>query len=191
MAGDASALAMLVESLAPVVRVRVTRALARRARARGRSTVNDVDDLVQDTFALLFRDGARVLRAWDPARGSSFLGFVGLIAERAVGMTLRTSKREPWREEPTDDVALRTLCDAPATAARLEARDELRHLLSRAQSRLSGTGWSYLKWLLLEHRPVDEIALIAGTTPDAIYTWRTRIKRLLLEIRSELHAEAA
>jgi RNA polymerase sigma-70 factor (ECF subfamily) len=186
MGGDANALAILMESVAPVVRVRVARALARRA--RGRSTVNEVDDLVQDTYAMLFRDGARALRAWDPDRGLSFLGFVGLLAERSVGMALRTNKREPWLEEPTTDDSLAMLCDA---TARLEARDELRHLLARARSRLSGAGWSYLNWLVLEHRPVHEIARLAGTTPDAIYTWRTRIKRLLLEIRSELHAEAA
>ena len=34
-----------------------------------------------------------MLRSWDPARGLGFLGFIGLIAEREVGMRMRTMKR--------------------------------------------------------------------------------------------------
>lgn len=191
MTGEADALGVLIEGVTPVVRARVARALARhRVRARGRSTASDVDDLVQDTFAALFVDGGRALRAWDPDRGLPFLGFVGLLAERAVGMAMRTRKRDPWLEEPMAADALAILCDAPGGASYLEARDELRHLLVRARQRLSGAGWSYLQWLVLENRPVTAIAEETGATADAIYTWRTRIKRLLHEIRGELRDEA-
>jgi DNA-directed RNA polymerase specialized sigma24 family protein len=183
MAGDAVSRALLVETITPIVRARVARTYARRVR---RSAVNDVDDLVQETFAMLFRDDGRALRAWDPDRGLPFLGFVGLLAQRAVGMTLRASKRDPWLEVSPEDDTLASDADA---ADRLEARDELRHLFARARERLTGTGWSYLIWLVLEHRPVQDIARTTGTTLDAIYTWNTRIKRLLHEIRCELDDE--
>jgi RNA polymerase sigma factor (sigma-70 family) len=186
-AGDAAARALLVETITPIVRARVARAFARRVR---HSSMNDVDDLVQETFAMLFRDGGRALGAWDPDRGLPFLGFVGLLAERAVGMTLRATKRDPWLEEPLEDDALMA-GDETDAASRLVARDELRHLFERARARLTRTGWSYLTWLVLEHRPVQEIARSTGTTHDAIYTWHTRIKRLLHEIRCELDDDRA
>lgn len=177
MAGDVLARADLVATLMPTVRARVARTYA----WRRRSVVNDVDDLVQEAFAMLFRDGGRALVAWDPDRGLPFLAFVGLLTERAVGMTLRA--RHGDREEPAQDDAIADDTDAED---RLAARDELRRLLERARARLTGTGWSYLTWLVLEHRPVQDIARATGTTPDAIYTWNARIKRLLHEIRGEL-----
>src|SRR5262245_46561893 len=97
--GDRGAAERLIESLAPVLRRRIARALAR-WRSRGRGARHDLEDLVQQTLAALFADGGRPLRAWDPDRGLGFVGFVGLLAEREVGMTMRTRKRNPWTEEP-------------------------------------------------------------------------------------------
>jgi RNA polymerase sigma factor (sigma-70 family) len=186
IAKDADALALLIESITPVLRVRVARVLARRGR---RSSV-EIEDLVQETFAHLFDDDAHALRAWDPKRGS-FLGFVGLLAERAALMSMRARKRDPWIEEPTDDDELSQLGDPPHAGARIEARDELRRLLALAEQRLSISGFRYLQWLVLENRSVSAIMLQTGTTADAVYTWRTRIKRLLQEIRVEIDAESA
>jgi RNA polymerase sigma-70 factor (ECF subfamily) len=187
IAKDAGALDALVELVTPVVRVRVARVLAR----RGRRGSIDIDDLVQETFAHLFVDEGRALRAWDPARGLPFLGFVGLLAERAAKMAMRARKRDPWLEEPTEDDTLSQLGGAPIANAQIEARDELRRLLAVAEQRLSVAGFRYLQWLVLEDRSVDAIVLQTGSTADAVYTWRTRIKRLLNEIRVELNAESA
>ncbi|HLL25181.1 MAG TPA: hypothetical protein VK427_23765 [Kofleriaceae bacterium] len=186
--GDGDAGKEVFLEIAPVVRARVTRALRRRGRGRARST--DVEDLSQETFARLFVGGARALRAWDPARGLPFLGFVGMLTAREVAMALRTRTRDPWFEEPTAADPLSLLCGVDGGGARLEARDELRHVLARARLRLSGAGWSYLTWLVLEDRPVTAIAVETGATHDAIYMWRTRIKRLLCEIHGELAREA-
>lgn len=185
VARDATSLEYLLRAITPVVRVRVARALAR----RGRRHSAEIDDLVQETFVHLFVDDARALRSWDHARGLPFLAFVGLVAERAAMRAMRARKRDPWLEEPTADDALSELGDRPATGAQIEARDELRHLLSRAQQRLTAAGSRYLQWLVVEDRSVSAIMLETGATADVVYTWRTRIKRVLQEIRIELEAE--
>src|SRR5262245_46392622 len=97
--GDRGAAEQLIAGLAPILRRRIARALGR-WRSHGRGVHHDLDDLVQQTLAALFDDGGRALRAWNPERGLGFLGFVGLLAEREVGMTMRTRKRNPWAEEP-------------------------------------------------------------------------------------------
>lgn len=188
MAKDAIAVASLIEALTPVVRARVARALAR---CRGRAVSHDIDDLSQETFAALFVDDGRALRAWQPDRGLPFLSFVGFLAGRAAGMALRARKRDPRIEQPTEADSLALFCGARSTTAHLEARDELRHVLGQAQRRLSGTGWSYLQWLLLEDRPVSAVTRETGASADVIYTWRARIKRVLVEIRGEMDDEAA
>lgn len=186
IAKDTTAVAALIVALKPIVRARVARALAR---YRRRAFVHDIDDLSQETFAALFVDDCRALRAWDPERGLLFLGFVGFLAERVAGMVLRARKRDPRTEIPTDADFIATLYEAREFATQLEARDELRHLLVLARRRLSETGWRYLQWLILDDRPVGAIARQTGASTDAIYTWRARIRRILLEIRRELDGE--
>jgi DNA-directed RNA polymerase specialized sigma24 family protein len=184
---DVSAIEGLIRDVTPVVRARVARVLAR----RGRRAAADIDDLVQETFAHLFAEQARALRAWDPARGLPFLGFVGLLAERAARMALRARKRDPWLEQPTADAELSELCEPLPAGPQIEARDELRRLFALAEQRLSDAGVRYLQWLVLEDRSVDAITLQTGATANVVYTWRTRIKRLLQELRVELNAESA
>lgn len=186
--GDRGAAEQLIEGVAPVVRRRIGRALARRCTG-GRAVRHELDDLVQQTLAALFADGGRVLRAWNPGRGLGFLGFVGLIAEREVGMTMRSRRRNPWTEEPTAAEALSNACSLTLDAAsRIEARDELRRVIARLRDRLSRPGQSYLQWLVLEDRPVSAVARETGARPEALYAWRSRLLRMLREVRRELGA---
>ncbi|WP_437774464.1 hypothetical protein [Sorangium sp. So ce1097] len=54
-------------------------------------------------FLSFFADGGRTLRQWDAARGLSLPGFVGLVAKREVASTLRSRRRNPWTDAPTED----------------------------------------------------------------------------------------
>ena len=74
LAGDAASSRALVAALLPVVQARVARVLVRRRGGSGRDVRQEVEDLSQEVFAILFADGARVLRAWDPSRGLSLTG---------------------------------------------------------------------------------------------------------------------
>src|SRR5262249_44916453 len=107
LSGDRAARAELVRAIAPLVQVRVYRALSiRGGAARGRSVRQEVEDLTQDALVALFEDDAKALRAWDETRGLSFLNYVGLLTERLVGHLLRSRKRSPWTADPTEDIAL-------------------------------------------------------------------------------------
>ena len=182
-AGDDAAAARLIDLIAPVVRARIARLLALRGRGGG----PELDDLVQDTLASVFEDRGRALRAWDPARGLGFLGFVGLLAEREVGMAMRTRKRNPWTEEPMTGDSLDRLHGATAAPViRIEARDLLRRLFARARTRLTTAGRGVFQLLVVEDRPVGAVAAETGLSADAIYAWRARLTRLLRDTQREL-----
>ena len=74
-----------VRALMPLVRARVLRVLRSRAPTR----LNESDDVVQTVWWVLWRDDARVLRAYSEARGASLEGYVGMVAEREAGHALQ------------------------------------------------------------------------------------------------------
>ena len=194
-ARDAGAAATLVDGMAPVIRRRVACALARRRdQARGRALRPDLEDLVQETFAGLFADEGRALRAWDPARGLGFLGFVGMLAEREVGMRMRTRRRHPWTEDPTaEDTLMHLGGSTESLALQIERRDLVRRVVARLAERLSPLGRRYFELLFLDAQPVQAIAAETGASADALYAWRSRLTRLVREVRGMLdeHADPA
>ena len=183
---DDAALRCLVDAMRPVVRTRVLRALRRRqAGARGRDVRQDADDLVQDVFAALFAKGAKALRAWEPHRGLSFLGFVGLLAEREVGMRLRTTKRHPWTEDPTsDDVLDGALGSMSTFETYLETRDALARILEQLMRWMTPEGQRYFQLLYVDGQSVQEVAQHAGTSADAVYAWRSRLMKKARALRA-------
>src|SRR5689334_24844964 len=85
LSGDEGALRGLLRELTPVIQARVARALLRRrGLARGEDPRQRLADIAQDVYLELFRDRAKLLRSWDPARGLSLTNFVGLVAEQRV-----------------------------------------------------------------------------------------------------------
>jgi hypothetical protein len=195
LAGEAPALRALVDRLLPSVQARVGRALLRRhGQARGRNLRAETEDLSQEVFAALFEQGGRVLRSWQPERGLSLKGFVGLVAEREAGAILRTGKRSPFTEEPTADDTLRQLegqnvmGQAPMTEL-LESRDLLEAVVDRLRERLSPQGFWLFELLYVDERSVEEACAITRMTPDALYAWRSRIGKLAREVRDALVKE--
>lgn len=188
LAHDTGAAATLIDGITPIIRMRVARALSkRRAQARGREVRPDLEDLVQETFAGLFADRGRALRSWDPARGLGFLGFVGLLAERAVGMQMRARRRNPWTEDPTAQDALMHLGGTTdGLAIQIEWRDLLRRIVAGLGERMSPQGRRYFQLLYLEARTVEAVAAETGASADALYAWRSRFTRLARDLRTEL-----
>jgi RNA polymerase sigma-70 factor (ECF subfamily) len=196
LSGEGPAMRTLIDRLLPSVQGRVGLALLRRhGQARGRNLRAEAEDLSQEVFAALFEQGGRVLRSWQPDRGLSLKGFVGLVAEREAGAILRTGKRSPFTEEPTAAEALQeTLHDigernptgpSPMTDL-LESRDLLETLIDRLRERLSPQGFWLFELLYVEERSVEETCTIAKMTPDALYAWRSRIGKLAREVRDAL-----
>ncbi len=191
LAGDVVAMQQMIEGIAPVVQVRVARALLRRlSQARGRDLRHDLEDLVQEVFAALFANEGRALRAWNPERGLGFLSFVGFLAEREVGMLMRTRKRNPWTEDPTVDDTLATLggcSESPEN--QIHSRDLLHRICERMIERLSPRGRRYFQLLYVDDQPVKVVAEQTGASSDALYAWRSRLGKLLRQLHAEIISE--
>jgi DNA-directed RNA polymerase specialized sigma24 family protein len=193
LAGDRVATSALLDAIVPIVRVRVYRSLAARARAaRGRDTRQEIEDLTQDVLYRLFRDDARILRTWDAARGLSLLNFVGLVAEREVGRVMKSGRRSPWKDDPSEDDDLQSAAgttEHPENA--LAARDSFTQIVSRLKEQLSPIGLEMFRLLVLEERSVEEICDACAMKPDAVYAWRSRILKRAREIAADLESKAS
>ena len=185
--GDSEAMRILIRGLAPVIHVRVAAAMMRRRnQARGRDPRQDLEDLVQDVFTRLFAKEGRLLRAWDPRRGSSLLNFVGLLAEREVGMIMRTMKRNPWTEEPTQAeimMSLRGYQESPEN--RIDSRVILEHIAERLRHDFGPRDRTFFRLLYLDRRSAQEVARETTTSIAVIYVWRSRFRKRLRQIRAE------
>jgi RNA polymerase sigma factor (sigma-70 family) len=195
LAGDETALTRLVRALTPVIQSRVARGLLlrRTGMAAGRDVRQEVEDLTQEIFLVLFADGGKVLRSWQPERGMSLLNFVGLVAERQTASVLRNGKRSPWKEDPTlvEDIDRAAPEGGPEEVT--ASREQLRHLLCRLTEELSPLGRHLFDLLFLRDLPFEEVTRQTGMSPDAVYAWRSRLRRLarrLLDEKSESHLNA-
>lgn len=171
-------------ALLPVIHARVARALWRRQnQARGRDLRQEIDDLVQETLLRILRHQGKALRGWDPARGASFTGYVGLLAEREVGMLLRTARRSPFTEEATAPEALIPMAGVGRSeVGRLESRDLGRRLVPALLAELGPKGQAYFQLLCLEERSIAGVVVATGASPDAIYAFKSRLTRRAKEM---------
>ena len=181
--GDAALLRRLVDELMPVVQSRATRALYR-YRPRTRDAQQELSDLVQETFSSLFENDGYVLRRWQPDRGLSLRNFVGLVSQRTLGALLRSGKRTPWPDDPTDPGALE-LAGTMDPAPQIESRAELETLLDRLQQVLSPRALELFQRLYVLQEEVRTVAERTGMTEQAVYAAKARLERLARKLAQE------
>lgn len=187
LSGDRASLERLVERLTPVIRARVVRALHRDGRARTSGTFPQVvKDLVQQVYVDLFERDGRVLRNWDQMRGLSLENYVGLVAERRVCSTLRRTRQNPWTEEPTDGPAFEGATPTPSPEREAGARERLQHMLTALRAELSPRGWQVFTLLFLHDASIEEAGRRTGLERDAIYAWRSRLRKLARRLAREI-----
>ncbi|HYU31968.1 MAG TPA: sigma-70 family RNA polymerase sigma factor [Thermoanaerobaculia bacterium] len=188
LAGDEPALTRLVRRLTPVIQSRVARGLLlwRTGPAAGRNIRQEVEDLTQEIFLVLFADGGKVLRSWQPERGLSLVNFVGLVAERQTASVLRSGKRSPWKEDPTlsEDLDQASPESGPEEIA--ASREQIRLLLQRLTEELSPLGRHLFDLLFLRELPCEEVTRQTGMSADAVYAWRSRLRRLANRLLDEM-----
>jgi RNA polymerase sigma factor (sigma-70 family) len=187
--GDQTALTALVAALTPVVQARVARTLlARRSLlAGGRNIRQEVEDLSQDVFLALFARDARVLRSWESGRGLSLPNFVGLVAERQVLSFLRSGRRNPWKEEASfteNELDAEAPDSGPEEIA--ASREHLSLLLDRLREELSPLGWQLFDLLFVQELSQAEVQAASGLSADAVYAWRSRLRRLAQKLVAEM-----
>ncbi len=191
-AREPAAVRDLIAQLAPVIHVRVGRALMRRASARAqrRDPGEEVRDLTQEVFAYLFAEDAKVLRAWRPSRGMSLANFVGMVAEHQVADIFRSGRKRPWSDALDSEAELDSFAAKGAgPEGNVASREYYTLLLDRVRAELTPRGYTIFQMLFVEELPVDDVVAATGMTPDAVYAWRSRLPKIVRKIAAELDAE--
>ncbi|MEZ4471170.1 MAG: sigma-70 family RNA polymerase sigma factor [bacterium] len=184
LSGDRAAAHALMGALLPAIQRRVNAALLRRSAARqGRPLRQEVLDLTQEVFVALFENDGRALRRWDPAGGASLTTWVGRVADHQVASILRSGKRSPFTETPVESTTLELTSDQTSSAhGRVSGRQQLTRLLDTLRAAVSPLGYELFVDLFVEERDVDEICAARSMSPNAVYVWRTRLRKAAQEI---------
>lgn len=189
LGGDRTAQNELVALLTPVIQARVARTLLARhaSLAGGRSVRDQVADLTQDVWVALFERDGRVLRSWRPEGGLSLANFVGLVAKCQVLSFLRSGRRNPRKEETslTDDEIEPEAPDSGPEEI-VASREHLTLLLDRLSESLSPQGWQLFDLIYIQELSQAEVEAASGLSADAVYAWRSRIRRLARKLWDEM-----
>lgn len=187
LAGEEPALTRLVQCLTPVIQSRVARGLLlrRSGRSAGRDVRQEVEDFTQEIFLFLFADDGKALRSWQPERGLSLLNFVGLVAERQTVSILRSGKRSPWKEEAALPGDLDRAAPDRGPEEITASREQLKLLLHRLTEELSPLGRHLFDLLFLRELPPEEVMRQTGMSSDAVYAWRSRLRKLAGRLLAE------
>jgi RNA polymerase sigma-70 factor (ECF subfamily) len=193
LAGEPAAVRHLVERLTPVIQARVARTLLlrRAGGSAGRDVRQEIEDIAQEIFLLLFADGAKLLRSWRPERGLSLANFVGLVAERQAVSILRNGKRSPWKEDPTLLENLEREPDPGQLEEWAASRETLRLLLDHLREALSPLGRHLFQLLFLREMSLMEVTHTTGLSADAVYAWRSRLRKQARRFLSDLSESGA
>ncbi|MFK8031407.1 MAG: RNA polymerase sigma factor [Gammaproteobacteria bacterium] len=187
LSGDHRAIGELVNRLTPVIHARVARKLL--GTGSYRDMRQDTKDFAQEIFLSLFQDGAKKLKSWQADRGMSLENFVGLISERHVISALRSGKRNPWREREALEEAAEPVSLSAEVEAQIIHSDHLGTLLDRLRVALSPQGWQLFELLYIEECSVAEVQDKTGLKSDAIYAWRSRLRKQAKQCQFELQQE--
>jgi DNA-directed RNA polymerase specialized sigma24 family protein len=191
LAGDRSQLRAIVDGLTPVIQARVARVLLRAGAVDRRGSVRqEVEDLSQEIFCRLFAQQGEILRSWDERKGMSLAGYVGLIAEREAISIVRSRRRNPFTERPTEAGTLdlnATQGQGAETAAL--TRQMARTLYERLQKTLSPLGFSVFEKLFCHEQAPESVCEELGMSADALYAWRSRIRKTARSLADELAGE--
>lgn len=147
-----------------------------RARGVGRS---DDEDVMQQVLLEVLRKLPTF--EYDRAKGS-FRGYLKkIVCERALDLKRR---RRPVGEvdesTPEPDDALAAWCEEEWRQAHLEAA------LERVRREVSATTFRAFELLVIEARPVEEVAALLGHTPNHVCQSKLRVTRRLREHLKEM-----
>ncbi len=187
LAGDDAAISEFVATMTPVIQARVARCLLKGA---PRDIRRDTEDQCQNVYAHLFADNAQVLRRYDAGQGMSLRNYVGLVAERRVIDSLRSSKSNPWRENTSLDNDALLICGAGSPEREATGQSALSALLDLLRSTLSPLAWRLFQLLYVHELSVAEVITETGLSSDAIYAWRSRLRKAARDAQHSLNVRA-
>jgi len=191
--GNRPAMQELVKHLTPVIQARVARAIMVGSKNYGHDRVQEeVADMTQDVFVALFANDARILRNWDPEKGLSLRNFAGLVAHRQALSILRTTKRNPFTEDPTLDSDFEYMVEQDNTMESAAiSRDILRRVFHRMDEELSPLGRQLFNLIIIQELDLSDVASQTGMSDAAIYAWRSRLSKHLKKQYQSLLSETS
>lgn len=174
--GDRDAVRELARRLMPVLRARVRRAVGATG---GQLGSVGADDLVQEIWLALFRDDRRALLAFDPDRGASLEGYVGMLAEREignvrqrVGALKRGARLTVAASDELDEVA-----EAGPTPEQLVSAAQVAEQLgTHLEGALPPRGLLVLRYAFADALPVADVARVMGVSVQVVYNWQHKIR---------------
>ncbi|HET9958506.1 MAG TPA: sigma factor [Polyangiaceae bacterium] len=185
LGGEAQAVRELIGLLHPVIKRRALASLTR----YGQGTQSEVEDVCQEVLIGLFREDRAALAAWDPERGLSLVQFVGMLAQRRVSSYLRSRANKPSRRTPTEPESLERLVNQSASD-QLDphdpARETFHELADRLRATLSPLGLEMFYRLYVWEHSTEQITAQLGLTAEAVYQWRSRLRKAALLALKEL-----
>jgi len=174
--GDPKAGSALVERAAPAIRARVLRHIGRR-----RLAGLDADDLTHEVWCRLLRDDAKRLRAYDPAKGKTFGGYLSMVAGQLISNVVE-QHHAVKRQAPGGETALEEATAVGEKAASPERsaieRQSLRALFAHLDGALPPKGRVVLHLLYTDGLSVEEAARRMGATRQVVYNWQHKIRKL-------------
>ncbi|MEO1574669.1 MAG: hypothetical protein AAFU65_06875 [Pseudomonadota bacterium] len=188
LAGDRAAITEFVATMTPIIQARVARVLLKGV---SRDIRRDVEDHSQDIFAHLFADDAKVLKRYDASHGLSLRNYIGLIAERRVISSLRSSKTNPWRESVSLDDEPVLVCGHGTPETEAAETSSLNALMDELRGTLSDQGWQLFQLLYVQDMSVSDVTGETGLSNDAVYAWRSRLRKAARSAQARLQAGPA
>jgi DNA-directed RNA polymerase specialized sigma24 family protein len=177
LAGDRQAMQALVHRLFPVVHAR-TEAFVRR-RATGRIDASDGQDVAQDVWLALLRDGGRALMSWDPDRGMSLEGYVGLLTQRELWGRVRAASADKRGSGQAGAALDDEMAAAPGDPEQTIAdRDLLERVTRHLAVTLPERGRLVFSLLYEDECSPTEAAATLGVNLQVVYNWQFKIRQL-------------
>ena len=147
----------------------------------------DTDDLAQHVLLHLYAHDARVLLSWKEGFGTSYRGYLAMVAQRAAISALRRRDLNPRGELQTDPSTLDAWgCGSQSSEDLLMAKDFGAALLQRLGGQLSPLGRSVLVALYGNDMTIEEASAALGMSVESLYAWRARIKQRARSLSREL-----
>ena len=184
-AGQRSAVETLATRLAPILQARARRFL----RGMGyRIAADELDDLVQEVWLVLLKDGARQLQAWDPSRGATLEGYVGMVADRELRNQL-AARRRLKRGGDQVDVGLEGTEHTPHGTAGPEGLVIGHHLEvdlgGHLAAHLPELGRLVYALLYQDGLGPAEAATVLQVNTQVVYNWQHKIRGLARQFLAE------
>jgi len=134
-----------------------------------------VEDLYQEFFVALLKNGCKKLSQFRGDRGCSLASWLRVVAARLTIGSLRQQRR------PTVDVSENLASDEPTAADALIAR-ETEAALAAVLATLSGRDRLLIELHYQRGLPAEKVARLLKTSPPALYTQKSRLLDKLREI---------